>query len=52
MAQTDNFLINYNINSNFMKKKLLFLAALVLASLQLSAANVDLTTAQQSHNVS
>ena len=31
-----------------MKKKLLFLAALVLASLQLSAANVDLTTAQQS----
>ncbi|MBQ3730333.1 MAG: C10 family peptidase [Muribaculaceae bacterium] len=31
-----------------MKKKLLFLAALVLASLQLTAANVDLTTAQQS----
>ncbi len=31
-----------------MKKKLLFLAALVLASLQLTAANVDLATAQQS----
>ena len=31
-----------------MRKKLLFLSALVLAALQVTAANVDLATAQQS----